>query len=98
LDGGGRALFTLETQAGEPIIVEKTKIIPIAQVLRLQPPGYQGGLIWNRPTEVRVEQADGSYELLPIQDITRLVQIILAGLVAGVLIFSMFYRMIRSKE
>jgi hypothetical protein len=91
-------LFTIETQAGEPIIVEKTKIIPIAQVLRFQPPGYRGGLIWNRPAAVRVEKVDGSVELIPIHDITRLIQIILAGMVAGVLIFSVFNRMIRRKE
>jgi hypothetical protein len=98
LDGGAGTLFSLETQAGEPIIVDKTKITPIAQVLRVQPPGFQGGLIWNRPTAVRVEKVDGSYELVPIQDITRLVQVILAGMVAGVLIFSVLYRMIRRRE
>ncbi len=88
-------MFKLETQAGKPIIIEKTKIIPIAQVLQVQPPGFQSGLIWNRPTAVRVEKVDGSHELIPIHDTTRLAQIILAGLAAGVVIFWVLYRIIR---
>jgi hypothetical protein len=91
-------VFKLETQAGKPIVVGNAKIIPLAQVLQLQPPGSQGGLIWNRPAAVRVEREDGSQELIPIYDVTCLSQIILAGLVAGTVIFWVLFKIIRRKQ
>jgi hypothetical protein len=80
-------MFKQETQAGNPIQVGKIKIIPVAQVVKLQPPGFQGGLIWNRPVWVQVYKEDGSHERIPVFDFTRLAQIILAGLALGVTVF-----------
>jgi hypothetical protein len=91
-------VFKLETQAGKPFEVGNVKVIPIAQVLLLQPSGSQGGLIWNRPTAIQVEREDGSQELVPIYDVTRLSQIILAGLMAGTVIFWVLFKIIRRKQ
>lgn len=91
-------MFELETRTGKPIAAGNAKVTPIAQVFRLQPPGLQVGLIWNRPIAIQVEREDGSQELIPIYDVTRLSQIILAGLVAGTLIFWGLFKIIRRKQ
>ena len=92
-------MFKLETRAGKPIVAGKVKITPIAQVLRLQPPGLRGGLIWNRPVAVQVEKEDGSQGLIPIRDMTRLVQIALVGFTAaGMAVFWLLFKIVRRKR
>ena len=68
----------LETTSAEPIVVSNTRITPQAQAFRLSFPF--GGFVWNRPTAVLVER-DGETQRMPIVDVTRVVQIVLFGLV-----------------
>jgi hypothetical protein len=79
--------ITLETNAGEPVKVGDKTLTPLAQALRIKLPGFQGGLVWNRPASVVVQSADGQEQVLPVRDITRqAVWLILgAGLLGGVL-------------
>jgi hypothetical protein len=67
-----------ENTSAEPIIVGDTRITPQAQTFSLRFPF--GGFVWNRPTAVLVERDDGT-QRIPIVDVTRVVQIVLFGLV-----------------
>lgn len=73
-------LFEFETHAGEPYTAGNLRITPFARSLTLRLPGFPGGLIWNRPTAVLVQDADGSEAVLPIHDITRRQQFTLLGI------------------
>ncbi len=80
--------LTIETRTGEPVTAGNLQLIPLAQNIRLQPPGLPVGLIWNRPTAVIVQSPDGQQEILPVPDLTRQWQlrILAAGLVAALVI------------
>jgi hypothetical protein len=80
-------LLTIENRAGTPVQAGERRITPFVQVVSLQIPGLKGGLIWNRPHAVLVQEPDGTETVLPVPDITRLLQIFLlaAGLFAGLL-------------
>lgn len=75
--------ITQEVHAGDPYQAGDTTITPLANVLRIQIPGLNGGLIWNRPAAVVVHSPDGAEQTLPVHDITRLAIWALAG--AGLL-------------
>ena len=64
-------LIQTETRAGETITMGGTKIVPFSKSLRVQIPGWQGGLIWNRPASVLVISSDGHEQIIPIVDVTR---------------------------
>ena len=65
-----------EERAGEPIRTPGGLVItPYARAVCLQVPGRRGGLIWNRPTAVKVQDASGQETLVPVVDVTRQVQI-----------------------
>jgi hypothetical protein len=68
----------LENTSAEPIIVGDTRLTPQAQAFSLRFPF--GGFVWNRPTAVLVERGDAT-QRIPIVDVTRVVQIVLFGLV-----------------
>jgi hypothetical protein len=73
-------IIQYETKAGRPIMAGKTKITPLARVLRIQFPGFPGGLIWNRPGAIVLQAAEGEEQVLPVKDVTRQAQILLLGL------------------
>lgn len=79
--------LTIESRAGAPIQAGERRITPFVQVVSLKIPGLKGGLVWNRPQAVLVQEYDGTETVLPVPDITRQVQIFLlaAGLFAGLL-------------
>ena len=89
-------LLNFEQKAGDPIIVGDYRIIPFAQSLRLQFPGWRlGGVIWNRPASVLVMTPDGQEKVLPVHDITRRVQLSLLGAgIVAVLLFRMIFRIL----
>jgi hypothetical protein len=82
-------LVTIENRAGAPIQAGDRRITPFNQVLMLKIPGLAGGLIWNRPHAILVQEADGTETVIPVTDITRQAQVLLlaAGLLAGFLIW-----------
>ena len=68
----------LENNSAEPTVVGDTRVTPQSQSLVIQFPF--GGFIWQRPTAVVVERDDLT-QRIPIVDVTRVVQIVLFGLV-----------------
>ena len=65
--------LSMETNAGQTIQAGQSKITPFATALRIGPPGSAFGLIWNRPTSILIQSADGQEEVQQVPDITRLV-------------------------
>ena len=68
-----------KTQAGQPIKVGNLEIVPLVRKLRMQPPDFRAILLWGTPKAVIVQDSDGNQEVLPIQDVTRKVQLLLMG-------------------
>ncbi len=63
--------------SAEPVTVDDITVTPQSQALVVRLP--RGGLVWNRPTAVLVEQ-DGRVRRIPIVDVTRILQVGLLGL------------------
>lgn len=63
--------LNVEIRAGQPVQAGKRTITPFAQSVQLTFPGWIGGLIWNRPVSILVQDEDGQEEVIPISDITR---------------------------
>ena len=77
------AVFQIENRAGESIASGGTKITLISQAVRIQPPGFSGGLIWNRPASVVIQNANGEERVVPIPDVTRLALLAILGMALG---------------
>ncbi len=82
-------IFQVETKAGEPIQAGGVRTIPFSKVVRLNIPGMPGGLVWNRPSSVIVMGAEGEELVIPVQDVTRQIQVavILGGLLGALLVW-----------
>jgi hypothetical protein len=65
------------TFTGEPVSVGDLIVTPESQALTIRLP--TGGVVWNRPSAVLIEQGD-RLARLPIIDITRLAQVALLSL------------------
>ena len=76
-------LIGWQTVAGQPVTVNDITVTPLAQTLTVRWP--QGGLAWNRPVALLVQQADTQQRRVPITDVTRLVQLALLG--SGLLLY-----------
>ena len=70
-------VFGAREASDEPVTVDDVTVTfrSRALVVRLS----KGGLVWNRPTAVLVEQ-DGRVRRIPIIDVTRILQLGLLGL------------------
>ena len=84
--------ITLESRAGEPVQAGARQLTPISNVVRVEIPGWTGGLVWNRPAAILAREADGQENLLPVHDVTRRAQLLIlaAGLLGGWLIWLAF--------
>ena len=69
----------INRRSGRPVEHYGRRLTPEHLVIHLQFPGTQGGLIFNRPIAVRVEEQGQPPTLLPVINYTRLGQILLAG-------------------
>lgn len=80
---------SVETRAGKSIQASGATITPFATALRIGPPNLPFGMIWNRPTSILIQSADGQEEVRQVQDITRQVLWGILGvtLVMGALIW-----------
>jgi hypothetical protein len=79
--------------SAEPVTVHDVTVTPRSRALVVRLP--RGGLVWNRPTAVLVEQ-DGRVRRIPIVDVTRILQVsllALAVLTAGISMLSFRRRM-----
>jgi hypothetical protein len=77
-------LITSESRMGIPVQSGDLQITPVARAWRLQL-GQNLGVIWNRPSAVVVEAA-GSRRVIPVIDITRLVQWSIWGIALAVVL------------
>lgn len=85
--------FVQQTSAGDPITVNDYKVYPIARSYRLNIPGINGGIIWNRPHAVIVEDSGGNRRVIPVADPTRRLQItIIAAALIGSLLTWLIFR------
>lgn len=77
---------------GAPVPMGSYTLTPISRAFIIQIPGLRGGLVWNRPSAVRLTYADGSQQWIPVRDVTRLTIFgiaalsILAAILARILI------------
>jgi hypothetical protein len=80
-------VFEAREALAEPVTVDDVTVTARSRALVVRLP--RGGLVWNRPTAVLVEQ-DGQARRIPIVDLTRILQVGLIGLAvltAGVSVF-----------
>jgi hypothetical protein len=80
-----RQYTNTQVQLGKPMRVGEGEITPYSRSTTVLFPGMAGGLVWNRPAGVLVNQSDGSEVTLLIRDATRIAQITLLaiGLLGG---------------
>jgi hypothetical protein len=76
-------MFQLQTVTGSPVQAGDVTVTPQSQALIVRLPF--GGLVWHRPTAVRVERV-GQTSRIPIVDVTRVSQLALFGVT--LLVFS----------
>jgi hypothetical protein len=72
-----KAMVRRQTIASRPVTVGSVTVTPLSRVLTLRTP--IGGVAWNRPVAVIVEQ-EGRVECHPIRDITRVLQLGVMGI------------------
>jgi hypothetical protein len=86
-------IFIQQTNAGEPIEVNDLTLYPVARSYRINFPKVHGGILWNRPLAVMVEDSVGNRQVLPVVDLTRLLQIAIFG--AGFIISMLTWFVLR---
>lgn len=86
--------ITLESHVGEAVQAGARRLTPLSSVVRLEIPGWHGGVIWNRPAAILVSEPDGQERLLPVRDKTRVAQLLIlgAGMLGSWLIWLAFHR------
>lgn len=72
-------IIVQHTSAGEPISHGDVNIYPVSRTYRINFPRVHGGISWNRPYGVIVEDQQGNHQVLPVKDITRRYQVIILG-------------------
>lgn len=82
----------VETSSADPMMVGEMVVTPRVQSLKLVVPGIHGGLVWNRPVSVLVQQPSGKAQKRLVLDITRLWEFGLAGGCLAVLVFFVLVR------
>ena len=87
-----KKILIQETSAGEPVQVNNLTVYPVARSYRINMPGARGGVVWNRPLAVIVEDNQGTRQVLTVIDRTRRLQIAIlgAGLVITLLTWLIF--------
>jgi hypothetical protein len=78
--------ITLVSSDGPPTRVGEFTLTPMSQAVIFRLPF--GGVLWNRPSTVVVEQASVSQHI-PVVDITRLIQLSLLGLTATIFLIQL---------
>jgi hypothetical protein len=72
-----KEMFKWQTISGDKVTVGDVTVTPQSQALTVRWP--DGGLVWNRPVAVLMEQGERK-ERIPIVDVTRIAQLGLLGL------------------
>lgn len=95
-----KKILVQQTSAGEPVVVNDMTVYPVARSYRVNMPGARGGIVWNRPLAVIVEDSDGTRQILPVIDRTRQLQIAIlgAGFIATLLTWLIFRKSKKSAK
>ena len=96
----GKKILVQQTSAGEPVKVDDLTVYPVARSYRIDFPDAKGGIVWNRPLAVIVEDADGNRQILPVIDRTRQLQILIftAGFLGTILTWLLFRKSRSSQQ
>ena len=96
----GKKILVQQTSAGEPVKVDDLTVYPVARSYRIDFPAAKGGIVWNRPLAVIVEDADGNRQILPVIDRTRQLQILIfaAGFLGTILTWLLFRKSRSSQQ
>jgi hypothetical protein len=79
-------VIAVETWSAEGVRHGRRLLVPIFRTLTVRLPGPAGGLVWNRPLAVEVQES-GEERFLSVPDWTRRIQWILLGAgAAGILL------------
>lgn len=79
-------LIHVEHTSAAPHTVGNTTITPHAQSVQVLIPGNYGGLVWNRPHSITVQQEGADEQTLPVPDPTRMVQwLLLASMLVSLI-------------
>ncbi len=62
------------TLTGAPIHIGNSTITVRSRVFRSLFPRASGGLVWNRPISIDVQNDDGTAHTVPVRDVTRWAQ------------------------
>lgn len=80
-------------QHSDPLYIGNRELTLYSRALRIPFPAHVGGIVWNRPVFFSVKTSAGQEEILPIRDVTRLVQLaLLAACLATVFVVSVARR------
>ena len=74
-----KSMIQIERKAGKPIAWGDKRVTVWSRVVQIHLPKRSGGLIWNRPVSVSVQDAHEDKQTLPIRDVTRQAQLWLSG-------------------
>jgi len=87
-----KKIIVQQTSAGDPVEVNGLTVYPVARSYRVNMPGARGGIVWNRPLAVIVEDTEGNRQILPVIDRTRQLQIAIfsAGFIATLFTWLIF--------
>jgi hypothetical protein len=87
--------FSNQKIQGEAIHQGNLQIIPVSTALKLTIPGQHGGLIWNRPTAIKVIHPNGQNQIIPVADVTRQAILFIAAIGLG---FALIASLVKLRE
>jgi hypothetical protein len=75
-------------QSGEPIQFGSRRMVVRSHAIQLSLPFIKGGIVWNRPFALQVQEGDGQEQTLPVVDVTRIAQVLIlaAGVMAAIFV------------
>lgn len=90
-----KQLFQWQSGSSHPVSAGEVTVTPQAQALIVRRPN--GGLVWNRPSAIVVEQS-GQTQRIPIYDLTRILQLSLFAISAACWIGILLYQRRRKDD
>ncbi len=86
-------LISVTTKSVNSIRMGRYTVTPFAKSVRIQPPGFRGIFIWNRPHALAIKTSDGVEKIYTIPDVTRYAQYLILGIgLIGSLVIWLVYR------
>lgn len=79
--------------SSDPILFGARRMVVRSHAIQLSLPFVKGGVVWNRPFAVQVQEGNGQEQSLPVVDVTRIAQLLI--LAAGLMAASFVWRKTR---